>query len=654
MNTPEPGAGRRGFLKGSLLIGAAGLAPAAGGSAADAAPSSAPHKPPSAGAAVPTEARAQRETGWLDTDPEPQAQVRNPGSDFMVDLLKRANVQYVAATPGSTFRGLQESIVNYGGNRNPEFISCVHEEISAALAHGYAKVAGRPMACLVHSNVGLQHASMAIYNAWCDRAPMMVLAGNALDAATRRPWIEWLHAQTDVASLVRDFVKWDDTPVSLQHYAESFVRAYEISMTPPHEPVLLVVDSDLQEHAVEDPGKLRIPRMGVVSPPAAEPEAVERAAEMLVAAQSPLILADRVARTPAGVDLLVELAELLNAPVVDRGGRLNMPTDHFLNQSGRQQALVSTADVILGLELTDVFGLLNAMPDLPVRTPRSLIGEQTKVIAISANYAYMRGNVQDVQRFFAADLTMAADAQACLPQLIESVRRRLRPEKRAAVSAREAPLRIAFRDMRAAAASEAALSWDASPVGTGRLSMEIWAQIKHLDWALVSSAGGASQWPQRLWDINKHHQFIGADGGYGMGYGAPAAAGAALAHRDAGRIPVAIQSDGDLMVLPGTLWTLAHHRIPLLMVMHNNRAWHQETMHLQRMSSRRNRGVDNAHIGTVLDDPAIDFARMAQSMGVWAEGPITDPERLAPALTRALNIVKSGRPALLDVVTQPR
>jgi thiamine pyrophosphate-dependent acetolactate synthase large subunit-like protein len=294
------------------------------------------------------------------------------------------------------------------------------------------------------------------------------------------------------------------------------------------------------------------------------------------------------------------------------------------------------------------------MPDLPVRHARRVVSPQTKVIAISANYAYMKGNVQDVQRLFSADLMMAADAEASLPQLIESVRRKLRPEHQTRIAERREPLLAAYHQMRAAAAAEAASSWDASPIGTARLCMELWAQIKDLDWALVSSAGTVSLWPQRLWDITKHHQFNGSVGGYGVGHMAPAAAGAALAHRDAGRIPVSIQSDGDFMVLPGTLWTLAHHRIPLLMVMHNNRAWHQELMHLQRMANRRNRGVENARIGTVLDDPAIDYAQMARSMGVWAEGPILEPDKLAPALARALDVVKSGKPALVDVVAQPR
>jgi acetolactate synthase-1/2/3 large subunit len=644
-----PVSDRRGFLKRSLLLGAAGAASATVSPASAAPGSEPPHR-----ARPLSEERLRAEQGAFDDGGEGEAEVRNPGSDFMVDLLKHAGIDYVAAMPGSTFRGLHESILNYGGNSGPELITCVHEEISAAMAHGYAKVAGKPMACLVHSNVGLQHASMAIYNAWCDRVPMVVLAGDALDAATRRPWVEWLHSQTDLATMVRDFTKWDDTPVSLEHYADSFMRACEFTTTPPYAPVLLVVDSDLQERPVSDPAKARLPRRTVVAPPAGEPTAIDRAAALLVAAEAPLIFADRVARTPAGVDRLVELAELLNAPVIDRCSRLNMPTNHFLNQTFRQGALTPAADVILGLELTDIYGLLNSMPDLPVRVPRRLASEKASIIAISANYGYMKGNVQDAQRYLAADLTLDADGEACLPQLIDSIRRRLTPERRSAIALREPGLRTAFRAMRAAAAEDAARSWDASPIGTGRLCMELWAQIKDLDWALVSSGFLASQWPQRLWDITKHYQFIGDSGGAGIGYGAPAAAGAALAHRGTGRIPIAIQSDGDLMVLPGTMWTLAHHKIPLLMVMQNNRAWHQETMHLQRMANRRDRGVDHAPIGTLLTDPEIDFAKMAQSMGVWAEGPISDPKKLAPALARALDVVKAGKPALLDVITQPR
>lgn len=639
--------GRRGFLQGSLLAGAASIAPPA-------LPAAAAQGSNRSSVEQPSMAHAQNETGPMPSVPENEAQIRDPGSDFMVDLLKAAGTKYVVAMPGSTFRGLQESIVNYGGNKSPEFIVCVHEEVSAAMCHGYAKASGQPIACLVHSNVGLQHASMAIYNAYCDRAPMMVLAGNGLDAATRRPGVEWTHTVADLGAMVRDFVKWDDTPVSLQHYAESFMRAHEMSITPPYAPVMIVVDSDLQEHPVAERSRLRIPRRAEVSPPAGDQRAVARAAAVLLDAKAPVIMADRAARTPSGMASVVELAELLNAPVVDKGGRLNMPTNHYLNHSFRQAALISRADVILGLELTDIWGVVNSLADLPERVARPLVGPDVAVISISANSGSAKSNVQDLQRYYAANLTIAGDAEATLPDLIAEIRRLMQPAHHAQIAAREAPARAAFVEMRAAAAREAALSWDASPIGTGRLCMELWDLIKDLDWALVTSGWSVSNWPSRLWDITEHHQFIGGEGGYGVGYNAPAAAGAALAHRDAGRIPVAIQSDGDLMVLPGTLWTLAHHQIPLLSVVHNNRAWHQETMHLTRIANRRNRGVDTWNVGTLLDNPAIDFAQMARSMGVWAEGPVTRPQQLRPALSRALEVVKAGKPALVDVVSQPR
>jgi acetolactate synthase-1/2/3 large subunit len=183
--------------------------------------------------------------------------------------------------------------------------------------------------------------------------------------------------------------------------------------------------------------------------------------------------------------------------------------------------------------------------------------------------------------------------------------------------------------------------------------MEVWDVIRDRDWGLVSSP--FFTWPQDLWQIDKHYQYIGAAGGAGVGYGAPAAVGAALAHREAGRIAVNFQSDGDLMYVPGVLWTAAHHRIPLLSVMHNNRAYHQEVMHLQRMASRRRRGVDgSAKIGTTLEDPFIDFASLAKSMGVWSAGPIEDPNMLGPVLREALAMVEQGVPAFVDVVAQPR
>ncbi len=254
---------------------------------------------------------------------------QRPGADFMLDVIKSLGIEYCAANPGSSFRGLHESMITYGGNANPELLTCCHEESAAAMAHGYAKIEGKPMLTMAHGTVGLQHAAMAIYNCYADRVPMFVILGNILDINNRRGSAEWYHSVQDAASMVRDYVKWDDTPMSLTHFAESAVRAYNIAMTPPLEPVVIVADGDLQEQPIREKN-LRIPKLAMSAPPQGDSAAVAEAAKLLVAAENPVIVAARLARTPKGIDLLVELAELLQARVHDQRMRMNFPSAHPL------------------------------------------------------------------------------------------------------------------------------------------------------------------------------------------------------------------------------------------------------------------------------------------------------------------------------------
>lgn len=576
------------------------------------------------------------------------------GSDFMVDVIKSLGIEYVCANPGSSFRGLHESVVNYGGNKNPEFITCCHEESSVAMAHGYAKIEGKPLAVFAHGTVGIQHASMAIYNAYCDRVPVYIIAGNIVDATKRINDVEWVHSVQDAAAMVRDYLKWDDMPLSLPHFAESAVRAYKIAMTPPMLPVLLVADGELQENPIPDDVLLRVPKLALAAPPQGDSGAVAEAARLLVAAENPVIIADRAARTPAGLTRLIELAETLQAPVIDQTGRMNFPSRHPLNQSQRSRELICNADVILGLECSDFWGALNSFRDQINRTSLPLTKPGVKLVTITAADLFSKSNYQDFQRFPQVDLDIAADAEATLPSLTESIKRQLTADRKRVFQDRGARLAIAQQESLERAREAAAYAWDASPISTARLSAELWAAIKNEDWSLVSVTTFLNRWPQRLWSFDKYHQYIGGQGGYGIGYGAPAAVGAALANRKYGRLSVNIQCDGDLMYAPGVLWTAAHHRIPLLSVMHNNRAYHQEVMQVQIMANRHSRGIDRAKIGTAIDDPAIDFAKLAQSLGVHAEGPITDPKDLGPAIRRALDVVKGGEPALIDAHTQPR
>jgi thiamine pyrophosphate-dependent acetolactate synthase large subunit-like protein len=304
--------------------------------------------------------------------------------------------------------------------------------------------------------------------------------------------------------------------------------------------------------------------------------------------------------------------------------------------------------------LTDFWGTVNASRDSLVRSSRPITRTGTKLISITALDLNIKSNYQDFQRYPEVDVAMAADAEATLPALTEACKRLITAERRSALTERGKRLAEAHGAALERVRAEAAYGWDATPISTARMTMELWAQIKNEDWALVAESGIMSDWTARLWNFDKHYQSLGGSGGAGVGYGAPAAIGAALANKKRGRVSVTIQGDGDFLYAPGVWWTAAHHRIPLLAVMHNNRAYHQEVMHLQRMANRHNRGVTRAHIGTTIDDPNVDFAKIAQGMGVHAQGPITNPNDLAPALKRAIEVVKRGEPSLIDVVTQPR
>jgi thiamine pyrophosphate-dependent acetolactate synthase large subunit-like protein len=627
--------GRRRFLKGAA-VGAAALV-AQGAPGAELPQQPGPAAAPALAGGGPASAQLR-----ADTEPPPVAAsphlVEKPASDFMVDVLKTLGIEYAAANPGSSFEGLHESIINYGGNRMPELLTCCHEESSVAMAHGYAKISGKPMLAIVHGNIGLQHASMAIYNAYADRVPVMIVAGNWRDAGTRNNGVNSYHSAQDMALIVRDYVKWDDEPASLPAFAESAVRAYKIAMTPPMEPVVLVVDHDLQLRPT--PAPPRIPRLVMPSPPAGESGAVREAARLLVGAENPRINAGRAARTPNGIALLVELAELLQAPVNGGGDRVNFPSRHPLAGIG-----TGAADVILNLEVQGAAG------PAPAAAQRAA---NAKTINISSLGLFIKSNLQDFQHMAEADVDIAADSEATLPPLIEEVKRQLTPDRARAIRERGAKYAEAHHEARKQAMEAAAFGWDSSPVSLARLSAELWDQIKTDDWSLVSWQGFVSGWPGRLWNFDKHYRYIGGQGAGAMGYGAPAAVGAALANRAQGRLSINIQTDGDLNYAPGVLWTACHHKIPLLTVMHNNRAYHQEVMFVQQMASERNRGADRAHIGTTLREPNIDYAKMAQAYGMYGEGPIENPKDLAPALRRALERVRRGEPALLDVITQPR
>ena len=578
------------------------------------------------------------------------------GSDVVVDLMKAFDIEYAAFNPGATFRGIHDSIVNYGGNYKPEVIFCNHEEISVAVAHGYAKAKGKPMIAIVHNMVGLQHASMAIFNAYIDRVPIMVLGGTGpMNTKRRRPRIDWIHTALVQGNQVRDYVKWDDQPYSLADVPDSFIRGYRIATTEPMAPVYINYDADIQEDSITAP--VELPDVSRYAPPAptqANPEALKRAAQLLVSAQAPLIIADTLGRNPKTVPALVELAEALGAPVVDKGARFNFPTNHPLDATDGARDLLKKADVILALDVADLFGSLTTVSK-QTRDCEYVTSPGVKLVSISMHDMLVHSWAGDYQALQALDVPMCADTAVAVPELTRLCRELMGNDssKKAAAEARRAELADKNKSRRAKWLADAQAKASQKAISTAWLALELGETIKKEDWVLVN--GTSNGWARRLWDFSKPNQYLGASGGAGVGYGSGAAIGAALALKGSGKLAVDIQSDGDLLMTSSSLWTAAKHRIPLLIVMHNNQSFYNSEEHGIEVAKFRNRPVENAGIGTHVDDPAVDYAKLAQSFGVNAEGAVRNPADLRPALERGLKFVKEKNlPYLVDVIAEPR
>ncbi len=578
------------------------------------------------------------------------------GSDLIVDLMKALGIEYAALAPGATFRGIHDSIVNYGGNERPKVIFCCHEECSVAVAHGYAKVTGKPMATLTHNIVGLQHASMAIFNTWCDRVPVLVMGGTGpMDVTRRRPWIDWIHTALVQGNQVRDYVKWDDQPHNLRSVPMSLLRGHRIATTEPKGPVYLCFDADIQEDEIKEP--VEMPDLSQFLPPSpiqADPQALQQAARLLYQAESPLIIADYFGRHPEAVPSLIELAELLAIPVVDKGNRFNFPNTHPLDVTGMEQELLKKADVILALDVQDLYGSLSTV-NRTTRVSEPATSPSARIIHISLNEMLIRSWASDYHRLQPTHLPITADTSLAVPELLRMCREigRIEGEKKRQIEARFSALRAGQEKQRAKWRKEASDAAGRKEISTAFLASEIWEVIKGEDWILVN--GTSNRWARKVWDWTRPGQYLGDSGGAGLGYGLPGSIGAALAHLNTGKLCIDIQSDGDFLMAASGLWTAAHHKIPLLIVMFNNRSFYNSEDHARKIAQFRGWPVENAKIGTHLDNPPVNFAKMAESYGVKSEGPIERPEELRPALQRALGIVKGERrPVLVDVVSDPR
>ncbi len=558
------------------------------------------------------------------------------GSDEIAALLRALDFEYIALTPGASFRGLHDSLVNYLGNTKPELLLCVHEESAVAVAHGWTRVTGKPMPVALHSNVGLMHATMAIFNAWCDRVPMLLIgAVGPMDAMQRRPWVDWIHTSRDLGALVRGYTKWDDQPESVSAALEALVRAHQIATTYPRGPVFVCLDASLQEKPVETP--VEFPDLSRFQAPVAgdpPPDQIEKIVALLNKAKRPLILCGRVSSDMNDWKQRVQLAERLNARVLtDLKTGAVFPTTHPLHPHApglfvttEAGVSVAEADVILSLDWVDLGGTLRQAcggkwPDVPV-------------IQCSLDRYTHNGWSMDYQALPPSEISILAMPD----RLVSLLLNRIEPRTSSGWAPRSMP------------APEKPAASDSNVLSVAAMSRIVEEKLAPHKPSYIRLSLG---WPGELCKFEHPLDYIGFDGGGGIGSGPGMAVGAALALRGSGRFPVAILGDGDFLMGVTAIWTAVSYKVPLLIVVGNNQSFFNDELHQERVARMRGRPVENRHIGLRMSDPPFDLAKLAEGQGAQGFGPINDEASLADAMTKAIEKVKAGGVCVIDARVAP-
>ncbi len=559
------------------------------------------------------------------------------GSDAIAQLLRDLKLDYAALVPGSSFRGLHDSFVNYLDAHDPKMLVCLHEEHTVAIAHGYAKVTGKPMLDVVHANVGLMHATMAFYGAWCDRAPVVVLGANGPhDAAQRRPWIDWIHTSRDPAALVRPYTKWDDEPGSVEACLDSITRAHKIATTPPFGPTYVVLDVAMQEEKLAAPLPMpQLERFAAPAPPVPAPADVKRAVEIMRAAKHPVMLVGRSSRDVGAYNDRVALAEALGARVLSdfRAGSV-FPTAHPLHVGKSSTrvteagiAALKEADAILSLESYDLGGVLNQVFG---KSPQATIVQQ------SVDFYVHNGWSMDHQTVVPSDLHFAVTSELLVSAMLDELGR----PARKAISANGAAKPKA----------------SANGAASGEMGMESFCD------ALAEAFAGRdvcySRLPLGLNDgspfaFSHPLDFLGGDGAGGVGAGPGIAVGAALALKGTGRLPVSVLGDGDYLMGLTALWTAVANEIPLLVIVANNNCYNNDVAHQDRIARTRSRPVERKWIGQMITEPAPDLAMLARGQGAIGIGRIDGRENIGAAIAEGIKHVEAGNVCVIDVYVSP-
>jgi thiamine pyrophosphate-dependent acetolactate synthase large subunit-like protein len=565
------------------------------------------------------------------------------GSDAVAEVLRQLGIKFIALVPGSSYRCLHDSLVNYLGNERPQILLTLHEEHAVAVAHGYAKVTEQPMAVALHSNVGLMHASMAIFNAWCDRAPVLILgATGPVDATRRRPWIDWIHTARDQGALVRPFTKWDDQPASPEAAIEAVVRAWQIARRPPQGPTHICLPVEVQEQRLDEsfafPDLTRFRSSERLSP---GPEAVAAAAALLSTAQNVVMMVGRVSRRRDDWEKRVRLAERLNARVVtDSKAAAAFPTSHRLHYGAPQLflpresgELLRRADVILSLNWIDLAGALRGA--CGTKAP------DARIIHVSVDALSHNGWSMDYMGLPPVDIEILAEPDAILAPLLEALG--ASPDRKQTESA-------TLRDGTAVKRSQTNSSaLPPQPLDLQQIADCLGSALGDRKISLIRTP---LSWPSDQYDFWGPLDYLGYDGGAGIGSGPGMAVGAALALRNSDYIPIAVLGDGDYLMGVTALWTAVRYHIPLLVIVANNRSYYNDEVHQQTVARLRGRPSENKWIGQKIIAPDIDLAAVARAQGAAAIGPVGSFSELEAALRIGLDSVSEGQVFVVDAVVE--
>src|SRR5262245_15410143 len=570
------------------------------------------------------------------------------GSDVVAEVTRQLDLKYIALVPGASYRGFHDSIVNYLGNSNPQMVICLHEEHAVSIADGYGKVTETPMAVALHSNVGLMHATMPIFNAWCDRTPMIIFgATGPVDAHRRRPWIDWIHTSKDQASMIRNYTKWDDQPASPQAAVESVLRANQITRSAPYGPVYVCLDAGLQESTLTDEVAIPDPSRFAPAPSPAVPRAsIQKALKAIDAAKFPLILMGRVSRRQADWDRRVRFAEAIGAAVMTSSNDpASFPTTHplhlaapCLRPSKPATALIEKADLIISLDWLDLAGAFR----LALGTAQTPTPADKTILHCSVDSYRTNGWSMDHQALPAVDIPIHAEPDQFIAQMLEELDARKAPKTKSRPEIKN------IKHWNEAMPSKSSISGKTMTLWDMAMTMREFAKKRPVTFARLPLG-----WPGEAYEFDGPLSFMGNDGGGAVGTGPGHAIGAALALKDSGRLTIGVIGDGDYLMGVNALWTAAHFEIPVMIVVADNRSYFNDEMHQERVAQMRSRPAQNRWIGQRIDNPRVDLGAMARAQGFDSEAPVSTTGALAKALKRGAEIVAKGGRYFIDSVVEP-